>query len=360
MQLIHDLPSCKIHKDDNQCVKEFKCQHIFDNHVRFHSLTSDMDGLVQPWKIQDNKIYYPWMGNCLAHNSTLTKEQKEQIFKDVCLTVYHLFERGIAHGDIYASNIYLNKDLKPLIADPWMVQIPEKQSFYDSHDLYCKQPDSIHAGKKVKPCLKTLAAEIGIELDPYECVCNFLKEEIKRVSGSESYHDMKGGNTYTSYENKNFKMNGWRNTKERLSKFNVDFNGKTVLDIGCNCGAISMYLAEQGANVSGIDISADRIRLCRRLNQFMGLDVQFDYKTAVEPLQHDYDIIVAFAVTGRTGNEQSVLKDICLHCKELLFESNHCTKDNYPEIFKSLGFESTFIGETGPFPIRKQYYCRKI
>lgn len=40
--------------------------------------------------------------------------------------------------------------------------------------------------------------------------------------------------------------------------------GKTILDIGCGSGRISLALAEKGANVTGIDYSSQMIRLANK------------------------------------------------------------------------------------------------
>jgi SAM-dependent methyltransferase len=45
----------------------------------------------------------------------------------------------------------------------------------------------------------------------------------------------------------------------------VDFRGKTVLDIGCGHGALSLHAAQQGASrVVGVDIDRERIEFARR------------------------------------------------------------------------------------------------
>jgi SAM-dependent methyltransferase len=43
-----------------------------------------------------------------------------------------------------------------------------------------------------------------------------------------------------------------------------DFTGKTVLDLGCGHGAMSIYAAQNGAHVLGVDLDDDRIEFAKR------------------------------------------------------------------------------------------------
>ena len=366
MNLICEHENSQIYHD-NRCIKRFKNRLMFENTVKFHKATADMPFLLQPLEIRDMEIHYPWMEHPLAHMLPMyTQEQKNHIFESVCSMVYQLFERGIAHGDLHLEHVFMVDD-KPILFDPWYIEIPTGTSFRNSHDVYCIDPNSPHANKEKKPCLKLLGNKMGVAIDPYEYVSHLVKEEIKQFSGSETYDDMRGKTTYSSYDNKNFTMAGWRGTKIRIDNFinnaGVDFKGKTVLDLGCNCGAISLYLAELGAKVTGVDVSPERVSLCKRLNRFLGLNAEFGEfnLSAANPISGDYDIIIAFAITGRVADETTILHDIYSHCKELLFESNNCKKDKYEEIFRTFGFNVIkHLGNTGPdFPARITYYCKK-
>ncbi|WP_203246851.1 class I SAM-dependent DNA methyltransferase [Sporosarcina beigongshangi] len=51
--------------------------------------------------------------------------------------------------------------------------------------------------------------------------------------------------------------------------------GKRVLDIGCGTGLLSMKLAKQGAQVTGIDLSADMLAVAEERAKALSLPVQF-------------------------------------------------------------------------------------
>ena len=52
-------------------------------------------------------------------------------------------------------------------------------------------------------------------------------------------------------------------------------NGLTILDIGCGFGALSLYLANEGADVVGLDIVNGMTTLCRKRSSATGVEAQF-------------------------------------------------------------------------------------
>lgn len=50
--------------------------------------------------------------------------------------------------------------------------------------------------------------------------------------------------------------------------------GRTVIDLGCGFGALSVYFAAQGANVTGVDPNGERLEVARRVADRHGLPLR--------------------------------------------------------------------------------------
>ena len=363
--IIHDSENCEIHRFGRICVKSFKQEDMFrDANMRFLDKSNGMENVVSALIKGENEIVYPYYDKVLVGVSdSLSLDQKMYVYKKICEAAYKFFVKGFCHGDIVSTNVFVDEKNEPYLFDAFCIDIPLDVSFHDSEDCYCSRTSSIHSEKINKPCLDLLRKELCLDLDPYEYVCSLIKEKIFACSGSENYADMRG-QTYSSFENKYFKLNGWRNTSERIAAYQKDgvqFKGKSVLDIGSNCGAISLYLAELGAKVTGVEINKDRVEIAKELNRFLGLNAEFKAGNLADHIHNlNYDICCCFAVTGRNPDEIGVLRKIYEHSTEILFESNHSPDNNFSNLFKSIGYRIVnYLGSTSGFPIRHSYHCSK-
>ncbi|MEK7103114.1 MAG: methyltransferase domain-containing protein [Patescibacteria group bacterium] len=60
-----------------------------------------------------------------------------------------------------------------------------------------------------------------------------------------------------------------------LRKEKITFEGAHVLDLGCGTGRNSLYCAQQGANVVGIEISKEAVRIARERARVAGVVVGY-------------------------------------------------------------------------------------
>lgn len=58
--------------------------------------------------------------------------------------------------------------------------------------------------------------------------------------------------------------------------------GKKILDIGCGTGQLSTQLAKRGGHVTGVDLSADMLRVAAERSAALSLSIAF----SEQPMQH--------------------------------------------------------------------------
>ncbi|MBW4604647.1 MAG: bifunctional 2-polyprenyl-6-hydroxyphenol methylase/3-demethylubiquinol 3-O-methyltransferase UbiG [Calothrix sp. FI2-JRJ7] len=97
-----------------------------------------------------------------------------------------------------------------------------------------------------------------------------------------------------------------------FSSFVPNWEGVRVLDIGCGGGLACEFLAKQGANVSGIDLSLNSIEAAQEHAQHNKLKI--DYRWGVgEKIPYDsntFDVVLCFDVLEHVTDWQKVLAEI--------------------------------------------------
>lgn len=99
---------------------------------------------------------------------------------------------------------------------------------------------------------------------------------------------------------------------EFFQSYVPDWKGIKVLDIGCGGGLSCEFLAKQGANVSGIDLSLNSIKTAQEHAKQSNLKI--DYQCGVaEHLPYEdntFDIVVCFDVLEHVEDWQKVIGEI--------------------------------------------------
>jgi len=102
----------------------------------------------------------------------------------------------------------------------------------------------------------------------------------------------------------------------KFKKMIGNVKGKKILDVGCGRGDLSLYLAQQGANVIGIDLSNNHIDLCKTRANDLNLKVNFMVMNAQVPDFEDnvFDIIVGSRIIHHLPDIELFTRE----CKRLL------------------------------------------
>lgn len=144
----------------------------------------------------------------------------------------------------------------------------------------------------------------------------------------------------------------------------VDFKGKTVLDIGCNLGYLCRWATAQGARrVVGVDRIAD---LTYQVANWLG-DWQTDYLRLRLPEEageiffssgiEKFDIVIAAAVVKHVGGLAPWLRDLC---QDLFIFEGHGSigPGGYAPQLRDLFKTVNYFGQTNDNYKRHLFQCR--
>lgn len=98
-----------------------------------------------------------------------------------------------------------------------------------------------------------------------------------------------------------------------------DVRGKRILDVGCGSGRYVIALAEQGAEVTGIDFAPNMLTLARELAEERGAAARCQFIQA-DFLEYDFgttfDISLAIGVFDYVPHPLAFLKQLCVLTEE--------------------------------------------
>lgn len=135
-------------------------------------------------------------------------------------------------------------------------------------------------------------------------------------------------------------MEAVRDTRKRFDDFGVPerLDGKMVIDVGCNVGAVAMEFARRGAFVKGVEYRHDRVELCMEIAAKYDLPAIF-YQSDLNAIEdtyitypwfaQNYDIVWCSSVDEYIDNLPffyGLLRKLC--GGQLYFESNLQVKDS--------------------------------
>ena len=88
----------------------------------------------------------------------------------------------------------------------------------------------------------------------------------------------------------------------------LNFENLNILEIGCGTGSSSITLAEQGANVLGIDIHKESIEVAKLRAEIYGLNIRFQEYSSVDidEINESFDAIILYATLEHLTVEERI------------------------------------------------------
>ena len=89
---------------------------------------------------------------------------------------------------------------------------------------------------------------------------------------------------------------------------NLELNNKKVLEVGCGTGSSSITMAEQGAEVTGIDVDIQSIKVARLRANLLDLKIEFlkFSGTQINKLNQRYDVVIYYATLEHMTVEERI------------------------------------------------------
>lgn len=143
---------------------------------------------------------------------------------------------------------------------------------------------------------------------------------------------------------------------ETLKSLLPDFQGKTMLDLGCGYGWHCIYAAEQGAKeITGVDISRKMLEIAREKTT----DSRITYRcSAMEDIDfpaESFDIVLSSLALHYVKSFETIAKKVSTILKpggSFLFSAEH-------PVFTAYGSQDWYYDENGEilhFPVDNYYY----
>ena len=210
---------------------------------------------------------------------------------------------------------------------------PIKVSLHEHSDFYWLQ-DGVHRictlhFKRVFENGRIPLRYLDISIsDP---LISILKDKLKKTTGNTFYNGWNNRleHGYHSFNLWNFRTQGQRNPLKRIEKMAryYNFQGKSVLDLGCNTGGMILHLHDIKSAI-GVDFDPACIDFASYLSKKLMTDISYDFK--VRDL-NEYDLSdipnvdVAFILSlgSWVKDWRGLYERVCQKASSIFLETNN-------------------------------------
>lgn len=107
-----------------------------------------------------------------------------------------------------------------------------------------------------------------------------------------------------------------------------DFNGKRILELGCNLGLLSVWAAKEGAICHGYEHESDILEGCRLMASAFGVadrcswtQADFNSKIVTDKIADDFDVCTCLSVMNWVRNKDNLI-DLLSRQKKVVYEGH--------------------------------------
>lgn len=94
-----------------------------------------------------------------------------------------------------------------------------------------------------------------------------------------------------------------------------------VFDLGCNAGLLSMYLADRGCDVLGVELDSFLLRGAKIIANILGKDVRYEsHDMDSYEMAEDFDTVMLFSVIHHTQKMKENGAKLAKHCNRIIIE----------------------------------------
>jgi len=301
----------------------------------------------------------------------LSDEQKGRLAVEAVSIAFELYMARVAHRDFHSGNFFLYEGHLLLSDFETIGEYSESAAlpFESSYDLVAEGLESPFSTARMcyrNPGPKSLQSVLGVSLE--EALDGFRAKLISEMAEAcasfmrtradfgvpAQRHQSEGGLVYSSIELPALTVppdQAQRNSTRRLEQFGIaagDLVGMSVLDLGCNIGAMSFGAQVRGAaQVQGIEFDDAKVEVATRIARFAGLANMLFRQGNVDGLSAEdlggpSDVVFCFAIEEHVDNLKhlyELLGDVT--GQTLYFEGNAgCDAVAIEHRLRAVGFRS--------------------
>lgn len=256
---------------------------------------------------------------------------------DILFTILEQKSLGIYHGDVKPSNIRFcpTNNICKLIDYDQSIFLSDSQKessnleffqFMDQHEQDSYQQHSWL--RHFDFDFKNHEALLGSSL---------FKNGALNLKHTSIYQNQVTTNTadgiYHTIHTPSFILDGIRGFDDRQNILdNISFTkGERVLDIGCNSGVLSLYMADRGCDVIGVDNDPHIVHGAQIIANCLGKKVKYhqldlDFVDDLEPV----DTILLFSVLHHTRDIKGNALKVANACSRIILESRPVERGSQP------------------------------